>query len=229
MGMPMGDEDDFPIAVAYPRNPAGRGFLVGDDEARLVGMLAPNLDDASDPVEPGRMMAPDPLAWLDLPVAACYEPIDPMTFPRSAFGLQPDASPPRRPVHELALGALAPDDLVERDPFAPPLPRFHNAAPAGLAVCRLTGGERVQLWNLHPAHAFLELDLPGDVPEIVIEPPGVAPRRLAPLLQTVLIEPDEDRVTLTWAGVLEVAAPYPEEMIAAMRHGVVWPRKVAGA
>ena len=40
----------------------------------------------------------------------------------------------------------------------------------------------------------------------------------------LLLEPDEGRVTLTWAGVLPVAAPYSEEMTASMRHAAVWPR-----
>ena len=141
MGIRMGEEDDdLGVDMAYPRNGAGRGFFVGEDPARMLGSLAPNLDDASDPVEAGRMMAGDALAWFDLPVAACYEPLDPMTFPRSVFGLQPDASPPRRAVHELALGALAAEDLQRRSLFAPPLPRFHNAAPAGLAVCGCSAG-----------------------------------------------------------------------------------------
>ena len=77
---------------------------------------------------------------------------------------------------------------------------------------------------MHERHALLELDLPGDVPELMLGPPGVSPRRLAPLLQTVLLEPDEDRVTLTWAGVLEVAMPYPEHMVASMPHSVRWGR-----
>ena len=223
LGIAAGPDDELPM-LAYPRNPAGRGYFVGKDLERLIGTLAPNLDDPSDPVEAGRLMAPDPMAWLDLPTAACYEPIDPMTFPRSAFSVQPAFSPPRRPVHELALGGLLPEDLRERDLWAPPHARCNNAAPAGLAVCRLEGGERVQLWNLHGAYQLLEFDLPGDRPELVLEPPGVAPRRLAPLLQTVLIEPDRDRVTLTWTGSLPVAMPYPDEMTASMRHGVNWSR-----
>jgi hypothetical protein len=99
-----------------------------------------------------------------------------------------------------------------------------NCAPAGLAVCRLEGAERVSLWNTHPNQELLEFDLPGDRPKLLIEPPGVAPRELTPLLQTVLIEPDLDRVTLTWAGVLPVAMPYPQELTASMRHAAVWPR-----
>jgi hypothetical protein len=40
----------------------------------------------------------------------------------------------------------------------------------------------------------------------------------------VLLEPEIDRVTLTWAGALPVAAVYPDAMVDEMRHGVVWSR-----
>ena len=45
---------------------------------------------------------------------------------------------------------------------------------------------------------------------------GAGSRELSPLLQTVLIEPDDERVTLTWTATLAVAAPYPEEMTRTM-------------
>jgi hypothetical protein len=222
------DSDDgdgrFGGILAYPRNRVGRGFFVDVDADRIVGTLAPNLEDASDPVAPERLLARDTLDWIDRPVAACYEPIDWFTFPRAMFLLPPDFHPPTRPVHELASGALLSDDLRERDLFAAPDGRAYNCAPAGLAVCRLDGTERVSLWNLHAQHELLEFDLPDDRPRFILEPPGVAPRELRPLLQTVLIEPDEERVTLTWAGMLEVAMPYPDEMTRTMRHSVAWSR-----
>jgi hypothetical protein len=133
--------------------------------------------------------------------------------------------PPQRPVHELASGAVLQDDLKKKlDLRSVTSPRMYNSAPAGLAVCRLDGGERVSVWNMHARHELLEFDLPDDRPKLLLEPPGVAARELPALLQTVLVEPDEERVTLTWAGVLPVAMPYPGEMIATMRHAAVWSR-----
>jgi len=213
--------------LGYPRNLAGRGFFIDVDRPRVVGALAPNLEDPTDPVTAERIFASDDRDWLDRPVAACYGPIDWFTFPRAVFLLPPDFSPPTRPVHELSVGAILHDELTNElnlDDGPPKNPRVYNAAPAGLAVCRLTGRERVKLWNLHRKEALFEFDLPGDTPELVLQPPGIEARMLDPLLQTVLIEPDEDRVTLTWAGVMQVAMPYPPEMVATMAHGAVWSR-----
>ena len=211
--------------LLYPRNGAGRGYALDLDRERLEGTLAPNLEDPTDPVTPDRLLSATTGDWIDRPVAACYEPIDLFTFPRAAFFILPAFDPPQRPVHELSVGAVLREDLEKKLNLRNlTSPRMFNAAPAGLAVCRLEGAERVSLWNMHAKHEVLELDLPDDRPRLLIEPPGVTARELSPLLQTVLIEPDQDRVTLTWTGVLPVAMPYPDEMVAVMRHGVVWSR-----
>jgi hypothetical protein len=225
---PLGGRTDLaPLRpkVIYPRNAAGRGYALDIDRERLDGTLAPNLEDPADPVTPDRLLSATTTDWIDRPVAASYEPIDLFTFPRAAFFIRPMFDPPQRPVHELASGAVLHEDLTKKlDLRSVASPRMFNAAPAGLAVCRLEGGERVSVWNMHARHELLEFELPDDRPKLLLEPPGVTVRELPALLQTVLIEPDEDRVTLTWAGVLPVAMPYPAEMTATMRHAVVWSR-----
>ncbi len=225
---PMGGRGELaPLKpqVLYPRNGAGRGYALDLDRERFHGALAPNLEDPTDPVTPDRLLSATTTDWIDRPVAACYEPIDLFTFPRAAFFIRPKFDDPQRSVHELSSGAVLREDLDR--PFDLRNlgnPRMYNSAPAGLAVCRLEGAERVSLWNMHARHELLELDLPDDRPKLLLEPPGVGTRELAPLLQTVLIEPDLDRVTLTWVGVLPVAMPYPAEMLASMRHAAVWGR-----
>lgn len=214
-------------ALSYPRNPHGCGFVLDMDldRERLAGAPVPNLDDASDPVRPNRVICPEYKAWIDCPVATCFEAIDVLTFPRALFLLPAGFKPPTRPIQELTSGVISFDDLRRMSAYDPaPHPRALNCAPAGLATHRLYGGERVQLWNLHRDRELLEVDLAGDRPRLTIEPPGVAPREMDALLQTVLIEPELDRVTLTWAGAIEVATAYPKELTDAMRHTVVWSR-----
>ncbi len=213
--------------LGYPRNFAGRGFFIDLDRPRALGALAPNLEDPTDPLTAERVFARDDRDWLDRPVAACYGPIDAFTFPRAAFLIPPDFSPPQRPVHELGSGAILRGDLekeLDLTSGPPTDPRVYNCAPAGLAVCRLTGRERMKLWNLHRDQALFECDLPDDEPTLVLQPPGIATRTLQPRLQMVLIEPDEERVTLTWAGSMPVAMVYPPELTRTMPHQVVWSR-----
>ena len=105
---------------------------------------------------------------------------------------------------------------------ARPDPRAFNVAAPGLGLARLQGNEKVTLWHLSPRAEVLELRLPGDRPQILIEPPGTRTYELEPVLGTVLLEPDEDRVTMTWTGALPVAAPYGAEQCEELRHAVVW-------
>jgi hypothetical protein len=220
-----GLDGEIDAALSYMRNPAGRGFFLDVDRERLDGALAPNLEDPADPVSPDRILLADYNQWIDCPVAACYEPIDLFTFPRSFFMMPAPFGAPTRPIHEITIGALLPADLARMDVFDWSVdPRSYNCAAPGLGQRRLEGGERVALSNLHPKHELLEFDLPGDRPRLIIEPPNVSPREVTPHLQTVLFEPDEDRVTLTWAGALEVAMVFPPEMCLEMRHAVTWPR-----
>jgi hypothetical protein len=220
------DAKDEPLYQAsYPRNGAGRGYYLDVDRDRLHGAPLPSLEDPTDPVTPERLLSERTTEWIDRPVAAGYGPIDVFTFPRSTFLLKPAFDTPTRPVHEIGSGAVLAEDLARPfDGRGGRNPRVYNRAPAGLAVCRLAGGERVSLWNLHRSHALFEFDLPADRPRMLLEPPGAGTRELEPLLQTVLLEPDKGWVTLTWTGSLEVAAPYPEKMMQTMRHAVLWSR-----
>lgn len=212
-------------AFSYPRNPFGRSFYGDVDRDRVIGEELPNLEDAEDPLSPERLFAKSDLDWIDRPVAAGFGPISVYTFPRCMFFLlRPDWAPATRPIRELALGALLTSDLADRPVLAPPDPRLFNSAAAGLAVCRLHGGERASLWGLHPRHELLDFELPGEKPRLVLEPPNAGARELDATLQTVLIEPDEDRLTLTWTGTLPVAGVFPGEMCRAMRSAVTWMR-----
>jgi hypothetical protein len=220
---PKLDESSKLGAYSCPRNTAGVGFAADVERGRLEGLPLPAQDDPDDPVEPDRLLAKGPLDWIDRPIAASYGPIDVFTFPRCMFhAMRPDWQTPARPIRELELGALLESDLADRGLFDPPDPRIFNCAPAGLAVCRLEGNERVTLKNLHRDHGLVEFDLPGERPRLLIEPPNTKTYELEATLQTVLLEPDEDRVTLTWTGSMPVAAVFPEEMCGEMRHGVLW-------
>ncbi len=211
-------------AIAYPRNPCGRGFFLDMDRPRLQDKLAPNLEDPEDPVTPERLLAVDSLDWLDRPLPACYAPVDCMSFPRVALWLGIDHAPAARRPIEIRRGHLRPEDFADRSLGAAPDPRMHNCAPLGLSGADLTPGDAVSLRSLHPRRELWQFHLPRERPHFLVSPPGCGVQELAAQLKTVHIEPDLDRVTLTWTGSLEVAAPYPEEMCEQMERGVRWSR-----
>lgn len=209
-------------ALTYPRNAAGVGFLVGGGEGRLVGTHLPNLEDPDDPIRVEAMQVDDLLCWGACPVAAGYGPIDPFTFPRAAFLLPPQRKPGGRQLHEVAVGALGAADLEDRPFDAAPNTRLYNCAATGLGLHRLNGGERVKMWNLHPESSLVEFALPVERPTLLLQPPGCPVIVIEAQLSTVELAPDDDTVTLTWAGSTPVAAPFPEDITRAMQHAARW-------
>ena len=212
--------------LSYPRNPAGCGFFIDMDRERMAGAPMPNIEDPLDPITPDRLVTPTYDAWIDCPAAACFEPIDVFTFPRAVFFIPAKFAAPKRALYEEKVGFLRLEEILRRmeawDGTVDP--RAFNCAPPGVSQARLKGNERVELQRLHAQRETCTFHLPADRPRLLLEPPGVNTRELEPSLQTVLIEPDRDRVTLTWAGMLEVAMPYPMDMIECMRCAVIWER-----
>ena len=223
---PSGSGEPELGTLSYPRNPAGCGFFIDMDRERMAGAPMPNIEDPLDPITPDRLVAPTYGAWIDCPAAACFEPIDIFTFPRAVFCIPATFETPRRSLYEEKVGFIQLEEIRRRMEAWNGLvdPRAFNCAPAGLSQARLKGDERVELFRLHEQYETCVFHLPADRPRLLLEPPGVNTRELAPSLQTVLIEPDRDCVTLTWAGTLEVAVPYPLDMVENMRHAVIWER-----
>lgn len=212
-------------AVAYPRNPAGRGFFIDMDRDRLDGTVAPSQEDPEDPVTPDRLLATSPEDWLDRPVAAGYGAVELLQFPRVACFAMPAHVTPKRPVREVRAGVLTAEDLGPRDPLVPRLDlRAAQCASPGLALA-IARKTRLSLWNLWPGREIVEMDLPPEAPELLLEPPGCNAASLPPGLRTVLIEPNEGRVSLVWAGTLEVAAPFQVEACREMRRAARWQMK----
>ena len=166
LGAPRGMDAAPFNHVLYPRNGAGRGYFLDVHRERLEGAPLPTLEDPTDPVTPERILSERQTQWIDRPVAACYAPIDLFTFPRSAFGLRPVYDTPECTISTSCPPARCSrrSSRVRSSMRGPRNPRVYNAAPSGLAVCRLRGGERARLWNVHRERAFLEFDLPDDEP-----------------------------------------------------------------
>ncbi len=111
LGIPTGSEDALPCSLTRETRRV-EATSSGPITDASIGTLAPNLDDASDPSRRTD-------SWLrsagvaDLPRPPATSPSTP-DLPSVGIRSSTHSSPPRA-VHELALGALMPEDLRERD------------------------------------------------------------------------------------------------------------------
>jgi hypothetical protein len=173
-GMQRNDRGE--VVAAEERNPVGAGFAGTLSPSKMVGKPLPNLEDPRFPL--GRAG--------DRPPPAGFGFVAPAWLPRRTFA-----------------GTYAGDWARTRAPYLPRDfdRRFFNAASSELVFDPfLAGGEAVEL-NGASRRGRLRFSLPTERPEAVV---WIAGQTLSPpmRLETVLIEPDEDRVCLTWRATL---------------------------
>jgi hypothetical protein len=160
--------------LAEPRNPVGRGFLGKRRVRHMLGEPVPNIEDPRQPIgELGRASVP-----------VGFGPIPPSWEPRCGFA-----------------GTYDKNWQEHRAPYLPADfdRRFLNVAPPPLVFREpLEGGERVALVGFHPCGTQrfdlprCELQLRATVAGVTVELPY--------LLETVVLEPTEERLSLTWRG-----------------------------
>ena len=199
---------------AYPRNPAGRGWVINDDPSFIDGMALPNFEDPAQLLSAHRLVVRDPAAWPWSPVPAGFGWTSQGWFPRSALlGLAPptwlghedDLAEVR--LGELPRGRLA--ELADTSPL-PTLPDFQIGAAPGLHFERLATGEPIELRGFS-VEGPISTRLPEHEPEIMI----VFDRR--PLatrvrLSTLELLPDEGLATLLWVAEAEAPQRLPRRM-----------------
>jgi hypothetical protein len=212
---------------AYPRNPAGAGYFLDVDRRRAHGALLPQIEDPGDLLVPDRFFVPTARAWIDAPLPGALGWLHYAWYPRFFRFVGPilPHDPPTRPHREIALGEG--DDLAFPQPLALGAihPRALQGAAPGLSRERLRGDELVILQHLHPTIADLRFALPGEAPSFTLRPPDVKAFQPKATLQTVRIEPDSGRISLTWCGVVPLASSVDQDFLDECELDVSWSRR----
>ncbi|MBW2523158.1 MAG: DUF2169 domain-containing protein [Deltaproteobacteria bacterium] len=177
-GVALPQRDDEPIACEE-RNPVGTGYAPSRRGRDLEGVALPNLEDPTQLVQgPGDCPAP------------------------AGFGFIGRHWLPRRPL----AGTYDERWRAERAPLAPLDfdPRYHNGAhPRLISTPPLQGGERVQVLGAS-ADGPLQLTLPEAHPAVSVWVSAVEQPQPT-TLDTVIVEPDERRVLLTWRATMPIS------------------------
>lgn len=186
----------------YPRNPFGKGYLVGDAPVEDAEM--PRVEDPSDLLDADRLLVRDPSQWYRQPIPWGFEFVHAMTFPRYAFALGgADAmfpAPEDRALPEVARGFLPSGYRTSarayfREHYVHP--RFAQEASHGLVFERLAPGTPLLARGMSELET-VESPLPAE-PRLEALVDG---RRevLAPRLHTVHFRPTERTLTTLHAA-----------------------------
>ncbi|GAB4229307.1 MAG: DUF2169 domain-containing protein [Deltaproteobacteria bacterium] len=159
-----------------PRNPVGTGYSFAGRKEHLEGLPVPNLE------HPGFLISD----WKDKPPPAGFGFIGRSWTPRREYAGTYDAA------WEKDRMPLLPADFDER---------YFNGAPAELVSDRhFAGGEPVRILNASAA-GELAFHLPTFRAEITASIRG-KPADHPAVLDTVVVEPDEGRILLTWRATI---------------------------
>ncbi len=158
--------------LAEERNPVGCGFAGGRASAEMQGQAVPNLEDPTSPLrEVGQTVAP-----------ACLAPVAPSWMPRRRYAGTYD----RR--WQRVRAPYLPDDFD---------PRFLQCAVPEFAFDRhLGGGEPVKAVGVTP-DGPLAFNIPNPRLRVAVIVAG-STEEPATHLETLSIEPDENRACFTW-------------------------------
>jgi hypothetical protein len=213
----------------YQRNPLGKGFIVQNNSTSFDNLELPNLEDPSDLITPQNLLAGDENRWYEMPLPRCTDWVDTNFFPRLAyFGLVPLTQFFEQKPNQLKeiFNKWADADLlnnnVSKNNFSF---RCTNGASLGLQLPFLQRGESVRLVNIHPQTADFSFELPAEFPKIWIDGRKGKLLETNPVIQTIVIEPDEHRLSIVWRGSGPALRPYHEEELKTMPFKVEWNNK----
>jgi Uncharacterized protein conserved in bacteria (DUF2169) len=213
---------------AYPRNRAGRGYLVEASPEGLEGCRLPNLEDPAHLLTPERLAVGRPDWWPAGPVPACFGWHAYNYFPRMAMlALVPRFDAARfapASFAEVRAGALRQASVMQQ---AEPADRLDVAAAQqsalGMRAEQVMPGSPVELTALHQTEPVWSFAIPVEVPRMAVEISGKTSIELAPRIRTVLLEPDRERLVVTWVGEHVEEIPIGPGKTAKLRFFAKWP------
>lgn len=217
---PKSLEDASPYL--YPRNYAGRGYLVEATPEAVEMVQLPNLEDPAAPLAPDRLVVGSVDRWPAMPLPAAFGWVHPLWFPRVVLAGMPYTAPGFTGEAEESQRGWAPAGLLKEDTAALASLRFANGAGFGLQMPYLRGGEPVDIEGVLPGGATLAFQLPAERPELMTDGRKGKLNPTDPIIHTLIIEPDENRVSIVWRGSAPALRPYMPEELEKMPFRVEW-------
>jgi hypothetical protein len=207
----------------YPRNPVGVGYLVDPDPGAIDGLTLPTLEDPDDLLTPERLCSGAPERWAAMPLPWTTGWMHLNCFPRSAFfGGIPEIDPATLPLAEIRRG-LSPRDLIRPgstfDQFDI---RAANGGSLGLQLPYVTPDTEIFLLGFHVGAHELRVRLPKDQPRIWIDGRNGKLAETRPVIHSIVIEPDQARLSVLWRGSEAALRPYAPDELASMPFKVLW-------
>ncbi len=208
---------------AYPRNLVGKGYLVHKTKDGIEQLELPNFEDLKERLNPETIASGNPKAWTRMPIPRCTDWVDPWFFPRRMYyGISPLRANPTNNITEISRGWANPNIMNNIRPKKKFSFRCMNGASLGLQFPFLKGNEECRLINIYPNRPDFRFRLPADIPELWVDGRNGKLKETTSVLQTIIIEPEEDRLSVVWRGNAPAKREYLETELKEMPFKVAW-------
>ncbi len=201
----------------YPRNPAGKGYMVELSREAIANTELPNLQDPDHPITPANIIVGDPKNWVNMPLSYATDWVSPVWFPRMAYlGLLDFSDYHFGKLKEFSQNWVE-EDVFENKPAGQGFNfRFCNGAHYGLQFERRSIPADIKLINIHPIDREFSIKVPEVTPRIWVDGRNGTLLETKPLINSIVVEPEENRLSLIWSGTGKALRPYLEQELKTM-------------
>ncbi len=196
----------------YARNPEGKGFIVEYNKTMIDQLELPNIQDPDHLITPENIVLKNPDNWLYMPVPAATDWVSPVWFPRLAYaGLMQFENVNTKALKEVKSNVLESDIFVNKPLGKNANIRFTNGALPALQVRNEIVPKYCQLINIHPSAPKFNIKFPDLRPKIWVDGRNGKLLETYPVIHTILLEPDDNRLSIIWRGSAPALRPYLDE------------------
>jgi hypothetical protein len=218
-------QPEYHSPFIYPRNAAGRGYLLEASAEAVAALELPNIEDPLDPVTEQRLLVANVKRWPFMPLPWGTQWLHPASFPRVAYAGAARQFEFNGPWPEAARGFAEPE-FPQLGPIHEVLsPRFSNGGSLGLQLAPFTGsrgGIDVRLHGFVPGGGEYRFSLPGQPPKLAVDGRDGKLTETQASLHHVVIRPDEGKVIMVWRGEAVARRRYLDEELDKMPYFVEW-------
>jgi hypothetical protein len=212
---------------SYPRNRAGKGYLIEATNEALAACTLPNVEEPFQPLTPENLAVGAFDQWPKAPLVGAVGWLSHANFPRAAMlGLTSPYDADACPAHsffEVKVGAVSADSIAHAMAFGKRLDlRVAQESALGMRVPSVDPGAPVSVVNAHPKLHAWDFALSHETPLLALQMPGAKVVALEAKIRTVFLQPERDRVSIVWVGEHREQTPVGPGKKALIKHGVQW-------
>jgi hypothetical protein len=210
----------------YPRNTEGKGYLVEMSKNMIEQLEIPNLQDPEYLLTPENILVGNIDRWIEMPIPYATDWLSHVCIPRLAYtGLFEFPDVNKSTLKEMKMKWVERDIYDKKNPATGFNYRFFNGGHYALQIDLHNNIKECTLVNIHPSQKKITIKLPTASPKIWVDGRKGTLKETIPVMHSIIIEADDNRLSIVWCGKAPALRPYFQEELKTMPFKVEWNSK----